>query len=724
MSQTIRLHHNQAVIFFTFALLSWVTFSCNPTKEDQKIDRFALVNRHNILVEEFDSLSSLTVGNGNFAFTTDLTGLQTFYQEYEHGVSLGTMSNWGWHTNPNSEKYDIEETYIYHDVEGRKVPYENQFQFPERKREAANYFRVNPHRLHLGMIRLSIQKKDGQEIQLKDVQVPRHHLNLWTGQITSDFEVEGVPVHVEVFSHQEQDLVSVRIASDLIQSGQLAIEWLFPYGAPMHTHAGYDFSQPEKHHSKIERKEKNSVTIHRTLDKDQYYTKIEWKGNADFDQAEQHRFLLKPNKDSQELEFSCLYSPVQANKPLPDFSSTTKNNTEAWTNFWKSGGAVDFSACTDSRAKELERRVILSQYLTKVNGSGNLPPQETGLTFNSWYGKFHLEMIWWHSAHFYNWKRTELMADQLAYYQAIYAKSKEFTKLQGYDGVRWPKMVGPDGQNSPSGIGSYLIWQQPHLIYLAEQLYQTNSDSATLAKYANLIFETADFMADFARLDSTTGTYNLAPPLIPAQEHWNRETTMNPPFELAYWHWGLTIAQKWKERFKQPIDPKWETVRKNLATPVAIDSLYMGIGNAEDSYTNPQNMRDHPMVLGTFGMLPKWEKVDEQMMKNTLNLIMEKWDWPHTWGWDYPMVAMCATRLLKPEIALEALLKDVQKNTYLINGHNYQDERLRIYLPGNGGLLKAIALMCAGWDGCKTKNPGFPNDGTWNVKWENLNPDF
>ena len=88
------------------------------------------------------------------------------------------------------------------------------------------------------------------------------------------------------------------------------------------------------------------------------------------------------------------------------------------------------------------------------------------------------------------------------------------------------------------------------------------------------------------------------------------------------------------------------------------------------------------------------------------------------------MVAMCAARLNEPEITLQALLKNVQKNTYLINGHNYQRERLRIYLPGNGGFLKAVSLMCAGWDGCKTKNPGFPKDGKWNVKWENLTADF
>lgn len=51
---------------------------------------------------------------------------------------------------------------------------------------------------------------------------------------------------------------------------------------------------------------------------------------------------------------------------------------------------------------------------------------------------------------------------------------------------------------------------------------------------------------------------------------------------------------------------------------------------------------------------------------------------------------------------------------------NYQDDRLTIYLPGNGGLLAAIAMMCAGYDGCKIANPGFPKNGKWQVKWEGL----
>jgi hypothetical protein len=83
---------------------------------------------------------------------------------------------------------------------------------------------------------------------------------------------------------------------------------------------------------------------------------------------------------------------------------------------------------------------------------------------------------------------------------------------------------------------------------------------------------------------------------------------------------------------------------------------------------------------------------------------------------------MTATRLGLKNKAIDALFMPVQTNTWLRNGHNYQDERLRLYLPGNGGLLTAVALMCAGYDGCSTKNPGIPDDSTWTIKWEGLQP--
>jgi hypothetical protein len=64
------------------------------------LNRPALVHRHNPTAREFDPLSPLSLGNGEFAFTADITGLQTFPSAYEAAMPLCTMSQWGWHTQP------------------------------------------------------------------------------------------------------------------------------------------------------------------------------------------------------------------------------------------------------------------------------------------------------------------------------------------------------------------------------------------------------------------------------------------------------------------------------------------------------------------------------------------------------------------------------------------------------------------------------------------------
>ena len=65
--------------------------------------------------------------------------------------------------------------------------------------------------------------------------------------------------------------------------------------------------------------------------------------------------------------------------------------------------------------------------------------------------------------------------------------------------------------------------------------------------------------------------------------------------------------------------------------------------------------------------------------------------------------------------------RKARRNRYLLNGYNYQEEFLPVYLPGNGGVLAAVAMMAAGWDGAPEKRaPGFPDNGKWKVRWENL----
>ena len=125
-------------------------------------------------------------------------------------------------------------------------------------------------------------------------------------------------------------------------------------------------------------------------------------------------------------------------------------------------------------------------------------------------------------------------------------------------------------------------------------------------------------------------------------------------------------------------------------------------------------------MVAALGMLPGTE-VDPEIMRRTLDAIWEQWNFDHTWGWDYPMLAMTAARLGDPKRAVDLLLLERGKNRYLPNGHNFQHGGLPVYLPGNGGLLSAAAMMAAGWDGGpELAHPGFPQDGTWTVRSEGL----
>ncbi len=686
-----------------------------------KIDRVALVKRHNVLNTSFDSLSSLSVGNGEFAFTVDPTGLQTFPEFYHHGVPLGTQTQWGWHSLPNDQNFKLEEVSKDYESHGRKVPYTYNFSGNDRKGQATKWLRENPHRLHLGMIGFQIKKADGSLAKQTDIKNIRQELNLWTGEIKSHFEVDKVPVDVVTLAHQQQDALAVQVKSPLLDQGRLQVRFRFPNGST-DWEATYDWTHPEKHTTKLEQRGKNEAVFKRQLDTTRYVAALRWNGTATVQEKEAHTFDLTPTGKNASLSFTCRFTNgPKADYAVLTFDEAQKTNQTAWNTFWTTGGAVDLSGSTDPRAKELERRIVLSQYLTKIQCSGSAPPQETGLTYNSWYGKPHLEMHWWHAAHFALWNRTPLMERSLGWYEKIRPVAEDLAKRQGFEGVRWPKMVDQAGNDSPSPIASFLIWQQPHFIYMAELAYRDNQSKAVLDKYKNLVEETAKFMASYAYFDKEKGKYILGKGLIPAQERFKPELTFNPPFELAYWHWGLSVAQKWRERTGQARNPEWDKVIKELSPLAVKDGLYLAAESFPDSYTNPAYMTDHPVVLGAYGYLPGDGQVDVATMNRTFDHVMKVWSWEQTWGWDYPMVAMSAARLGKPDKAVDALMMKVTKNTYLPNGHNYQRDNLRIYLPGNGGLLMAVAMMCAGWDGYQgAPTPGFPKDGTWTVRWENL----
>lgn len=711
-SHGLRAHFTCLTLAILLAGWTWA-----HADDSAGIDRHALVTRHNVTLDKPDSLTPLSVGNGEFAFTADITGLQTFPEYHEKGMSIGTLSQWGWHSEPNPRGYTLKDALSNYSAAGRDVPYAAGGAPSGGYSAAANWLRANPHRLDLGRIGLHIVKSDGSAATIGDLAETRQNLDLWAGLLSSRFKVQSEPVNVSTVCHPDRDLLAVRIESPLLESGRLSIRLKFPYGAADWGKAA-DWSLPDRHTTTC-RIVDRQADLTRTLDADRYYVRTAWSQGGQMKTLSQHEYEISVQGGTA-LEIVIAFSPTEIADPLPGFDEVRKAAAEHWPRFWQSGGAIDFSRCTDSRAAELERRVVLSQYLMAIQCAGSRPPQETGLTSNSWYGKFHLEMHWWHGVHFALWNRLDLLERSLSWYDSILPRAEGTAKMQGYDGARWPKMVGPDGRESPSSVGVFLIWQQPHPIYYAELCYRAKPTRETLDRYKRIVFETAEFMTSYAVWDEANGRYVLGPAMIPAQESYGstKSRNLNPTFELAYWRWALGTAQKWRQRLGMEPNAKWDDVTTHMSRPTIRDGVYTGIE------TPPYTIRrDHPTMVAALGFVPAGPMIDKDVMTRTFDDVLADWDWPSTWGWDYPMLAMTAARLGEPEKAIDALFLDSPKNVYLANGHNYQSARLPLYLPGNGGLLMAVAMMAAGWDGCpEGLAPGFPKDGKWNVRFEGLRP--
>lgn len=697
----------------TFLLLTTFILSMTMVAQN-KIDRKAVVMRHNPHITTIDSLSSLTVGNGKFAFTVDATGLQTFPQKYRNGVPLGTMSDWGWHSFPNDKNYKPSEALVNHDFHrGHDEYYAAQFKTPGRQQDASNYLRQNAHRLHLGNIGLNLTDPNL-------VSNINETLDLWTGKIESKFKYGEHTYHVKTVCDPDKDVVASHIESD----GNIEVLLRFPYPTGKHSDDACDWTKDNLHSTTLTT-DGPYATIKRVIDNSVYYINIEASKGARIYKKADHTIAISTKKGSLDFYAAFCNKHPQgyylSQRPFADFAMASAGR---WRNYWNEGGFIDFGNVKDPRAKELERRVILSQYLMGAQECGILPPQETGLTYNSWFGKFHLEMTWWHLAHYALWNKPELLENCFNWYLHAQVLARDIAKRQGFNGIRWMKMTDYTGIEAPSNVGSYLIWQQPHFIYLAELLYRAANNSAEkerlLNTYANTVNATALFMADFAEYDSVHDRYILRG-CIPAQETLKADSTINPPMELSYWHTALSMAEQWRQRVGIDDKGEWDSIINKLS-PLAYnsDSLYLAAETATNTYTDRRFTSDHPAILGALGMMPDNRLVDKKVMAKTLDWIWDNWNWDKTWGWDYPMAAMTCARLGQPSRAIDALLMPKRTNTYLVNGHNYQDDRLRVYMPGNGGLLTAVAMMCAGWDGCNTKNPGFPKD--WDVRWEGLLP--
>lgn len=257
----------------------------------------------------------------------------------------------------------------------------------------------NPNRVNLGRIGLRYHQ---ETLSADDISDTHQELDLWNGVITSTFTVAGSRVKVMTQGDFESDAVAFNVESNLIESGDLFVEFDFPY-PPIHTEkykyevfvGVYDF--PANHTTKlVSGCKKNTAHVHHDL-ANGYYVNVRWPDEAPLGlnrlepsnstAITAHRYVLSPADDVSTISFTAEFA---RHKKVPDLpSEIQKRNSIDWHDYWEEGGFVDLTESSNPNATELQRRIVTSQYHVRVNSAATgESPQESGLMNNGWYGMY------------------------------------------------------------------------------------------------------------------------------------------------------------------------------------------------------------------------------------------------------------------------------------------------------------------------------------------------
>ncbi len=340
--------------------------------------------------------------------------------------------------------------------------------------EISQWLISNPNRINLGRIGLRYRNAS---LTASQIQEPRQELDLWSGFIKSNFKVDGRTVEVITRGDFETDAVAFEIESSLISSGDLQIELDFPY-PPRHTTkykyevfvGSYDL--PLNHSTFIaEDQSPGSTHIYHEMQETRYFVNLRWplasplklsrNGPDGPDKPTAHLYTLssdsKPSWSSSSISFTAHFSPEEKEADLP--LSIKMRNLAGWKQYWTEGGFVDLTSSSNPNATELQRRIVLSQYHVRVNSAAKgQSPQESGLMNNGWYGefwpaaretkspfhgliycqgKFHMEMVVWHNAHWVTWGRQRYFDNIFPeLYETLLPSSLARAKAMGWEGAR------------------------------------------------------------------------------------------------------------------------------------------------------------------------------------------------------------------------------------------------------------------------------------------------
>ena len=582
--------------------------------------------KYNLKFNHIDSKNPVTIGNGDFAITLDQTGTQSLYEIYKD-IPLSTMSNKNWFYK---DKKDIKPSY----VDGKAYMLFNLDNDP-------NYQINRQYPFKYSFMQILLYDND-KLIDINNIKDVKQELDLYKGIVTSSFNYKEKINKTISFIYQDHDEFNFKLQSDNLN---LALKFNYP----SYTKNGYRLD----------------ILPNVLVKEDRITLLYDDKNSLSFKLKSSSKYQIVENTlifDDNNVSFSLALDEIKEGKLLDEF--------------WK----CDNGIIIDN--EELVKKMVLSKYLLHVNSTGIYPPQESGLTYNCWNSKFHLEMHLIHSLwNIYNNHVGDLVKS-FDYYLIIMPSSLKRASLNGYKGLRFPKMTGPDGEDSPSNIGPLLIWQAPHILFMLQEIYYLYNKENIIKKYEPLISGTIDFMISFLTLKDSK--YQMLDPLLEACESIPLDRCQNPSFELEYWRYTLERQPKIDTVLYGHQRYDYLDITSKIITPKEDDGIYLKTYGVIDKY---DLYKDHP----TEGFLMSFFKskiVDKEKMVKTIDYILKNMDLSSYWGWDFPFLGLSLLNCGEIEKSIEVTQLNTINNQYLYNGYNTSPrDDLKAYLPGNGAFL-------------------------------------
>jgi hypothetical protein len=656
-----------------------VSFSLFVGSAVAKIERETVLQQYLPERKDLNHDMPISLGNGNFAFNVDITGLQTIRP-------FNTLSGWAWHEFPRPQEFQHK----------RAPPLD---QSPISAPDSGEDWETqNPHRFNLGRIGLLW---DGAEIPETAINNARQKLNISSGRLTSQFSVWEIPVTVESIVSPSFDAISFSIRSEAFLNASLSIFFDYPYPSlPGQSPYLGVYSSPEEHKTTLEKWGERAQIKH-TIDSTTYYTNLNWNsdhppGNFTRLSPIAHRYSITPSIEANSIDLTASFSATD-DGPVPSYEDTRTSAALWWSRFWMQGAFVsckpnDKQSPEDKkRVTEFMRRVLMSQFLLATNAAGTDPPGITGLVDLAGAGKVDLRDTLWTLGHWERWNKWERIGSAIPVSYARYlSAAKNLASTMGSEGVRWGDFVGPDGRAVGDGGD---LWAQVHPLWFAETEWNRFPEERTVKKWKEVVELSSEYMLSLMKKNGSSGAYNLEVTLS------DGNVSLNPVAETAYWRFGLDVAKRWYERSKTAVPKNLAHVLENMSDPETRDGKYVfdprklptrdpanpllllgvipPLGGNSSTYTNTISA-----LTSTFASIP---------IDNT-SFIMNSWSRP-PFGLTFPLLSLAATRLGDADAAVSWLLDE----QFSIDDAGMTMGLGRVlptpYLPSSGALLLAVAEM-------------------------------